>query len=98
VPTAYGHGDVLGKGSVHEVAIVCGSKVIARQRRSYEPEDMVFDPLHDLALLEQKARALDQAARRWSAGRGRSASPVCGDCWRPGCTRAASASPCRCGA
>jgi hypothetical protein len=44
------------------VVIVCGSQVIARHRRSYEREDMVFDPLHYLALLEQKARALDQAA------------------------------------
>jgi hypothetical protein len=62
VPTEYGHRDVLAKGYVHEVVIVCGSQVIARHRRSYQREDMVFDPLHYLALLEQKARALDQAA------------------------------------
>lgn len=62
VPTEYGHRDVLVKGYVHEVVIVCGSQVIARHRRSYQREDMVFDPLHYLALLEQKARALDQAA------------------------------------
>jgi transposase len=62
VPTEYGHRDVLVKGYVHEVVIVCGSRVIARHRRSYQREDMVFDPLHYLALLEQKARALDQAA------------------------------------
>jgi hypothetical protein len=36
--------------------------VIARHRRSYEREDMIFDPLHYLALLEEKTRALDQAA------------------------------------
>src|ERR1019366_8257269 len=30
--------------------------------RSYEREAVIFDPLHYLALLEQKARALDQAA------------------------------------
>jgi len=62
VPTAYGHREVLIKGYVHEVVIVCGSQVIARHRRSYEREDMIFDPLHYLALLEQKTRALDQAA------------------------------------
>ena len=62
VPTEYGHRDVLVKGYVHQVVIVCGSQVIARHRRSYQREDMVFDPLHYLALLEQKARALDQAA------------------------------------
>jgi transposase len=62
VPTQYGHRQVWVKGYVHEVAIACGSQVIARHRRSYERETVVFDPLHYLALLEQKTRALDQAA------------------------------------
>ena len=62
VPTAYGHREVLLKGYVHEVVIACGSEVIARHRRSYAREDMIFDPLHYLALLEEKTRALDQAA------------------------------------
>ena len=62
VPTCYGHRDVLVKGYVHEVVIACGSEVIARHPRSYEREAVVFDPLHYLALLEQKTRALDQAA------------------------------------
>ena len=61
-PTAYGHRHVLIKGYVHEVVICCGSEVIARHPRSYEREDMIFDPLHYLALLEQKPNALDQAA------------------------------------
>jgi hypothetical protein len=30
--------------------------------RSYEREDFVFEPLHYLALIEQKINALDQAA------------------------------------
>jgi hypothetical protein len=47
---------------VHEVVIACASQVIARHARSYERADVVFDPLHYLALLEQKTRALDQAA------------------------------------
>jgi hypothetical protein len=62
VPSQYGYREVRVKGYVHEVVIVCGSQVIARHRRSYLREDMVFDPLHYLALLEQKAGALDQAA------------------------------------
>jgi Integrase core domain len=62
VPTAYGHQTVLVRGYVHEVAIICGAEVIARHSRSYEREDFVFDPLHYLALLEQKTNALDQAA------------------------------------
>ena len=62
VPTQYGHREVWVKGYVHEVVIVCGSEVIARHERSYEREAVVFDPLHYLALIEQKTRALDQAA------------------------------------
>jgi len=62
VPTEYGHRQVLVKGYVHEVVIACASEVIARHQRSYERETVVFDPLHYLALLEQKTRALDQAA------------------------------------
>jgi transposase len=61
-PTEYGHRQVWVKGYVHEVVIACGSEVIARHQRSYEREAVVFDPLHYLALLEQKTRALDQAA------------------------------------
>ena len=62
VPTAYGHQKVLVRGYVHEVIIACGAEVIARHPRSYEREDFVFTPLHYLALIEQKANALDQAA------------------------------------
>src|SRR3979490_1881723 len=62
VPTTYGHRDVLVRGYVHEVVISCGAEVIARHVRSYEREDFVFEPLHYLALLEQKTGALDQAA------------------------------------
>jgi hypothetical protein len=38
------------------------SDVIARHARSYGWEEMIFDPLHYLSLLEQKSNALDQAA------------------------------------
>jgi len=62
VPTEYGHRQVLVKGYVHQVVIVCGSEVIARHERSYERESAVFDPLHYLRLLEHKSRALEQAA------------------------------------
>jgi transposase len=62
VPTAYGHQKVLIRGYVHEVVISCGTEIIARHPRSYEREDFVFDPLHYLALIEQKTNALDQAA------------------------------------
>jgi len=62
VPTRFGHREVLVKGFVDEVVIAHGSEEIARHRRSYDSADFVFDPLHYLALLEQKTGALDQAA------------------------------------
>ncbi|NWG24652.1 MAG: IS21 family transposase [Pseudorhodoplanes sp.] len=62
VPTSFGHREVIVRGYVHEVVIACGAEVIARHPRSYEREDFVFDPLHYLALIEQKINALDQAA------------------------------------
>jgi len=62
VPVCWGHREVLVKGFVHEVVICAATEVIARHPRSYEREDMIFHPLHYLALLEQKPNALDQAA------------------------------------
>ncbi len=62
VPVAFAHREVIVKGSVDEVVIVAGGEEIARQRRSHETADVVFNPLHYLALLEQKVGALDQAA------------------------------------
>jgi hypothetical protein len=62
VPTQYGHRQVLVKAYVHRIAIVAGSEVIAEHTRSYEREAAIYDPLHYLALLEHKCRALDQAA------------------------------------
>jgi len=62
VPTMYGFREVLVKGFVDAVVILAGAEEIARHQRSYERGGFVFDPLHYLALIEQKPGALDQAA------------------------------------
>jgi transposase len=62
VPTAYGFQDVVVKGFVDAVVILCGGKEIARHPRSYGEGVFVADPLHYLALIETKPNALDQAA------------------------------------
>ena len=62
VPTAYGFQDVVVKGFVGEVMILCGGREIARHLRCYGEGVFVFDPLHYLALIETKPNALDQAA------------------------------------
>ncbi len=67
VPTEYGHRKVMVKGYVDTVVISYNELIIARHKRSYIDGDFVFNPLHYLALLEMKCRALDQAAplQRW---------------------------------
>ena len=62
VPTRYGHQEVLAKGYVDRVEIACRGETIATHVRSYATADFVYNPVHYLALLEHKSRALDQAA------------------------------------
>ena len=62
VPTAYGFREVAVKGFVDQVVILCAGQEIARHPRSYQRGGFVCDPLHYLALIEQKPGALDQAA------------------------------------
>jgi len=62
VPTRYGHHEVLAKGYVDRVEIVCRGEVIASHIRSYDVHDFIYNPLHYLALLEHKTKALNQAA------------------------------------
>src|SRR3546814_15809354 len=44
------------------VVIGCRGEIIARHPRSWEREDVIFDPVHYLPLIEQKINSLDQAA------------------------------------
>jgi transposase len=62
VPVVYGHRDVWLRGYVDEVVIGCGGDIVARHPRCYDREDMIFDPVHYLPLIEKKINALDQAA------------------------------------
>jgi DNA replication protein DnaC len=62
VPTRYGHQEVLAKGYVDRVEIACRGETIATHVRSYDRAEFIYNPLHYLALLEHKSRALDQAA------------------------------------
>lgn len=62
VPTAYGFRDVMVKGFVDEVVILCAGEEIARHARCYREGVFVSNPLHYLALIETKPGALGQAA------------------------------------
>jgi hypothetical protein len=80
VPTAYAHQEVVIKGYVDRVSIICGGEQIAVHPRSYEREDFIANPLHYLALLSKTACPRSGGATRW-LGAGRtdaSHSPVDG--------------------
>lgn len=62
VPSEYGYRDVWVKGYVDHVDICLGNECIARHVRHFGREEFIYNPLHYLALLETKPRALDQAA------------------------------------
>jgi hypothetical protein len=62
VPVAYGHQDVWVRGYVDKVVIGRRGEIIARDPRCWDREDVVFDPVHYLPLIEQKINSLDQAA------------------------------------
>lgn len=62
MPTEFGHREVLVKGYVDRVVICVGGEVVTRHVRCYSRKEFIYNPLHYLALLEQKPRALEQAA------------------------------------
>ncbi len=61
VPVAYAHHAVVVKGGCDEVAICHHQQEVARHRRIWQREQVCFEPLHYLSLLERKPGALDQA-------------------------------------
>jgi transposase len=62
VPTAYAHHQVTVVGMVDTVRLVFGDRVVASHRRHWGREQVTYDPVHYLALLERKPGALDFAA------------------------------------
>ena len=61
VPVEYAHHTVVVKGSCDEVVVCHFNQTVARHRRIWQREQVSFDPLHYLAVLERKPGALDHA-------------------------------------
>jgi hypothetical protein len=61
VPVAYAHGAVVAKGDWQEVRIYVQRQEVARHERIWAKEQVRFEPVHYLALLERKPGALDHA-------------------------------------
>jgi transposase len=68
VPVRFAHHPIVAKGYWDEVALCHVGQEVARHRRIWEREQVRFEPLHYLALLETKPGALDQARplRGWT--------------------------------
>jgi transposase len=61
VPTAYAHHPVTAVGNIQEVRLIVGDRVVARHPRDWARENVHYNPLHYLALLERKPGSLDFA-------------------------------------
>jgi transposase len=61
VPTAHAHHEVTALGGIDDVRFVVGAEVVAVHPRCWTKEEILFNPLHYLALLERKPGALDYA-------------------------------------
>jgi len=61
VPVRFAHHTVVAKGYVDKVRICRKDEVIATHLRLWGKEDITFEPLHYLELLERKPGALDHA-------------------------------------
>jgi hypothetical protein len=62
VPTEFAHHPVTVVASVDDVRVVAGDRVAAVHRRCWDREQVSYDPVHYLAVLERKPGALDFAA------------------------------------
>jgi hypothetical protein len=72
VPTQYAHREVTAIGSLDRVRIVADSHVIAEHVRDWESENVHYDPVHYLALLERKPNGLDfgKPFQQWDLPKG----------------------------
>jgi transposase len=61
VPVRYAHHTVLVKGYVDRVVVCHKQKIVADHRRSWGKQDVFFNCVHYLALLERKPGALNYA-------------------------------------
>ena len=68
VPVRFAYHDVAVKGYVDQVRVCRKDRVIAEHARLWDKEDIAFNPLHYLELLERKPGALEHARplRDWS--------------------------------
>jgi transposase len=62
VPSEFAHHRVTVVGTTDQVRVVADDRVVATHRRCWDREQVFYEPLHYLAVLERKPGALDYAA------------------------------------
>jgi transposase len=61
VPVRWAHHPIVAKGYCDQIVLCADGSEVARHARIWEDEQVCFEPLHYLALLETKPGALDHA-------------------------------------
>jgi transposase len=61
VPSRYAHHPIVMKGYVDRVILCFEKKAIAEHERCWRKEEVLYDPVHYLAVLEEKPGAFDHA-------------------------------------
>ena len=61
VPTRYAYHAVVAIGGIEKVRLVVNDRLVAEHVRDWDKENVHYDPVHYLALLERKPGALDFA-------------------------------------
>ena len=61
VPVRYAHHPIVAKGYFDRVVLCADGQAVAQHARIWDDEQVCFEPLHYLALLETKPGALDHA-------------------------------------
>jgi transposase len=59
VPTQYAYHAVVAIGGIEKVRLVVNDRLVAKHVRDWDKENVHYDPVHYLALLERKPGALD---------------------------------------
>ena len=59
VPTEHAHREVMVAGSIDRVRIVVDTRVVAEHVRDWESENVYYNPVHYLRLLQKKPNSLD---------------------------------------
>jgi transposase len=59
VPTQHAHHAIVAVGGIEQVRFVVQDQVVAEHLRDWDKENVHYDPVHYLALLERKPGALD---------------------------------------